>query len=45
MAMSAIALEGLGVPYVLAGGMWLLGILGFITVIQRMVIVRRAFHS
>lgn len=44
MAMSAIALDGLGVPYVLAGGMWLLGILGFVTVIQRMVIVRRAFH-
>lgn len=44
MAMSAIALDGLGIPYVLAGGMWLLGILGFVTVIQRMVIVRRAFH-
>jgi CDP-diacylglycerol--glycerol-3-phosphate 3-phosphatidyltransferase len=45
MAMSAIALDGLGIPFVLAGGMWLLGILGFVTVIQRMVIVRRAFHS
>ena len=45
MAMSAIALDGLGVPYVLAGGMWLLAALGVVTVIQRMLIVRRAFHS
>lgn len=44
MAMSAIALDGLGIPYVLAGGMWLLALLGVVTVIQRMVIVRRAFH-
>lgn len=44
MAMSAIALDGLGIPYVLAGGMWLLSVLGVVTVIQRMVIVRRAFH-
>ena len=45
MAMSAIALDGLGVPYVLAGGMWLLAVLGVVTVIQRMLIVRRVFHS
>ena len=45
MAMSAIALDGLGVPYVLAGGMWLLAVLGAVTVVQRMMIVRRAFHS
>jgi CDP-diacylglycerol--glycerol-3-phosphate 3-phosphatidyltransferase len=45
MAMSAIALDGLGVPYVLAGGMWLLAVLGAVTVVQRMLIVRRAFHS
>ena len=44
MALSAIALDGLGVPYVLAGGMWLLAVLGVVTVIQRMLIVRRAFH-
>lgn len=42
ISMSAIALDGLGVPYVLAGGMWLLAILGFITVGQRMIIVKRA---
>ena len=44
MAMSAIALDGLGVPYVMAGGMWLLAGLGAVTVVQRMLIVRRAFH-
>ena len=42
LSMSAIALDGLGVPYVLTGGMWLLAILGLITVIQRIVIVKRA---
>jgi CDP-diacylglycerol--glycerol-3-phosphate 3-phosphatidyltransferase len=43
MAMSAIALDGLGVPYVFAGGMWLLAGLGAVTVVQRMLIVRKAF--
>ncbi|CAB4331956.1 MAG: CDP-alcohol phosphatidyltransferase family protein [Actinobacteria bacterium] len=43
MAMSAIALDGLGIPYVLAIGMWLLAVLGAITVVQRMLIVRKAF--
>lgn len=43
MAMTAIALDGLGVPYVLAGGMWLLAGLGAVTVVQRMLIVRKAF--
>ena len=45
MAMSAIALDGLGVPYVLAIGMWLLASLGSITVVQRMDIVRKAFKG
>ena len=45
IAMSAIALDGLGVPYVLAGGMWLLALLGAVTVIQRMLIVRRALSA
>lgn len=44
MSMSAIALDGLGVPYALAGGMWLLAILGFVTVGQRMIIVKRAIR-
>jgi len=43
MAMSAIALDGLGIPFVLAIGMWLLAALGAITVVQRMLIVRKAF--
>jgi CDP-diacylglycerol--glycerol-3-phosphate 3-phosphatidyltransferase len=42
ISMSAIALDGLGVPYVLAAGMWLLAILGLVTVFQRMLIVKRA---
>jgi CDP-diacylglycerol--glycerol-3-phosphate 3-phosphatidyltransferase len=45
IAMSTIPLDGLGLPYVLAGGMWLLALLGAVTVIQRMLIVRKAFHS
>ena len=45
MAMSAIALDGLGVPYVLAGGMWLLAGLGAVTSVQRMLIVRKAFKG
>ena len=45
ISLSAIALQGLGVPYILAIGMWLLAILGLITVVQRMLIVRRALHS
>jgi CDP-diacylglycerol--glycerol-3-phosphate 3-phosphatidyltransferase len=42
ISLSAIALDGLGVPYVLAAGMWLLAILGLVTVFQRMLIVKRA---
>ena len=45
IAMSAIALDGLGVPYVLAIGMWLLASLGAITVVQRMNSVRKAFKG
>ncbi len=42
ISMSAIALDGLGVPYILTFGMWLLAILGIVTVMQRMLIVKRA---
>ncbi len=42
ISMLAIAFDGLGVPYVLAGGMWLLALLGLVTVLQRMLIVKRA---
>ena len=42
ISLLAIALDGLGVPFVLAGGMWILAILGSVTVLQRMLIVKRA---
>ena len=42
ISLSVIALDGLGIPYVLSAGMWLLAILGSITVFQRMLIVKRA---
>ena len=42
ISLAAIGLEGLGIPFVLAVGMWLLAILGSYTVIQRMLIVKRA---
>jgi CDP-diacylglycerol---glycerol-3-phosphate 3-phosphatidyltransferase len=42
IALTAISFEGLGVPYVLAVGMWLLALLGIFTVVQRMIIVKRA---
>jgi len=37
----ATLLTGLGVPYVLVAALWVLGALGVITVIQRIVVVRR----
>ena len=43
ISMLAIAFDGLGVPFILAGGMWLLAILGSVTVVQRMLIVKKAF--
>jgi CDP-diacylglycerol--glycerol-3-phosphate 3-phosphatidyltransferase len=42
ISLAAIGFDGLGIPYVLAGGMWLLAILGLFTVVQRMLIVKRA---
>ena len=42
LALCAIGFNGLGIPYVLAGGMWLLSILGVITVLQRILIVWRS---
>jgi CDP-diacylglycerol--glycerol-3-phosphate 3-phosphatidyltransferase len=38
----AIGFDGLGVPYILSVGMWLLAVLGLYTVAQRMIIVKRA---
>ena len=42
ISLSAIALDGLGVPYALSVGMWLLAILGLITVTQRLIIIKRS---
>jgi CDP-diacylglycerol--glycerol-3-phosphate 3-phosphatidyltransferase len=36
----AAGFHGLGVPYFLAAGFWLLAVLGIVTVIQRLVVVR-----
>jgi len=42
ISLLATAFDGLGVPYVLAAGMWLLALLGSVTVVQRLLIVKRA---
>ena len=42
ISLAAIGFDGLGIPYVLSFGMWLLAILGAYTVVQRMLIVKRA---
>lgn len=42
ICLTAIGFAGLGVPYILAIGMWLLAILGSFTVTQRMLTVKRA---
>jgi CDP-diacylglycerol--glycerol-3-phosphate 3-phosphatidyltransferase len=41
----AIALQGMGISYALTVGIWLMAILGAITSLQRVLIVRRAVHS
>ena len=41
VSLVAIGLAGIGVPYVLAAGLWLLSIASAITVVQRYVVVRR----
>lgn len=40
IALTAIGFEGLGIPYALAIGFWLLAILGIVTVVQRIWVVR-----
>lgn len=42
ISLAAIGFDGLGVPYVLSIGLWILAILGIFTVVQRMLIVKRA---
>ena len=41
----AVLLTGLGVPYVLAIALWIIGIAGVVTVFQRMIEVRRQLRS
>ena len=38
--LTAVGFEGLNVPYALAIGLWILAILGVITVVQRIKVVR-----
>lgn len=40
-----ILLTGLGVPYFLAGVLWIVGVAGVVTIIQRMVEVRRQLRG
>jgi CDP-diacylglycerol--glycerol-3-phosphate 3-phosphatidyltransferase len=42
ISLAAIGFERLGIPHTLSFGMWLLAVLGTYTVIQRMLIVKRA---
>ena len=42
IALVAAGLTGLGVPYVLAGGLWLLALLSTVTLAQRVLAVRQA---
>ena len=42
VTLTSIGLDGLGVPYALAIGIWLLLILATVTVIQRIMIVKAA---
>jgi len=42
ISLAAVGFEGLGIPYALSIGMWLLAVLGTYTVLQRMLIVKRA---
>lgn len=45
ISLTAIGLHGLSVPYALATGFWLLAILGVITTIQRLLVVRKGLIS
>ncbi len=42
IALCAIGFHGLGIPFALAGGMWILAVISVFTVVQRMWIVRKA---
>ncbi len=42
IALTAIGLHGLKIPYILAIGIWFLALVGALTVVQRILIVKRA---
>lgn len=42
ISLIGIGFDGLGVPYILAISMWVLALLGSFTVVQRMLVVKRA---
>ncbi|WP_046469306.1 phosphatidylinositol phosphate synthase [Allosalinactinospora lopnorensis] len=37
LVLVATALDGLGVPYILAGGLWLLAVISAVTIVQRLI--------
>jgi CDP-diacylglycerol---glycerol-3-phosphate 3-phosphatidyltransferase len=45
VSLVTIGLAGLGVPYVLAAGLWVLSIASVITVVQRYITVRRQVEA
>lgn len=45
IALTVIGFEGLGVPYALTAGMWLLFIVGLITVLQRVRVVHQGLKT
>ena len=45
IALTVIGFEGLGVPYALTAGMWLLFIVGLITVLQRVRVVHQGLRT
>lgn len=45
IALFAALLTGFGVPYVLPAALWIIGALGVVTIIQRIVVVRRQLKA
>lgn len=41
----AVLLTGFGVPYVLPAALWLIGALGLVTIVQRIMVVRRQLRA
>jgi len=45
ITLTAIGLDGLGVPYALAIGFWILFVASTVTVIQRILVVRKGLRA